>query len=106
MSSGDDYAHRRRYARIRGPFEAWRTGETRTPVTIVELNVGGCFIQAEPEPGDPDTYTLKIDLGSEGVLDVIAAVLYHRVDGSAVTFLNLSPGASDRIQRTVSDFRP
>jgi len=48
---------------------------------------------------------LSIDLGSEGILNVIVAVLYHRVDGSAVTFLNLSPGGSDRIRRTVGDLR-
>lgn len=101
MSGDDKYAVQRRYRRIPGPFEAWRTGEVRLPVSIVELNVGGCFIKAEPEDGDPDTYTLRIDLGQEGVIEVIAAVLYHRVDGSAVTFLNLTPNATDRIKRTV-----
>lgn len=101
MSETDDYPQRRRYARVRGPFEAWRTGAVRTPVTVVELNVGGCFVKGEPEPGDPDTYTLRIDLGGEGTLDVIAAVLYHRVDGSAVTFLNVTPHGEDRIRRTV-----
>jgi hypothetical protein len=99
--SDDDYSSRRRYTRVRGPFDAWRTGAVRTPVNVVELNIGGCFINGEPEPGDPDTYELRIDLGREGFIDVIAAVLYHRVDGSAVTFLNVTPQGADRIRRTV-----
>jgi PilZ domain-containing protein len=105
MTSSYDYPVPRRYARVRGPFDAWRTGATRTPVTVVELNVGGCFISAEPEPGDPGTYSLSINLGDEGVFDVTAAVLYHRVDGSAVTFLNLPPQVSDRIRRAVDSAR-
>ena len=105
MEEADGYPHRRRWARVRGPFDAWRTGSVRTPVTIVELNVGGCFINGEPEPGDPDTYTLRIDLGGEGSLEVIAAVLYHRVDGSAVTFLNVTPHGAERIRRTVDGTR-
>jgi hypothetical protein len=42
-----------------------------------------------------------VDLGDEGLMDVSATTLYHSMNGSAVTFLNLSQHAFEQIQRTV-----
>ena len=91
----------RRYARVHGPFEAWRLGDVPAELEIVDLNIGGCFVREIPQPGAPLTYSLLIEVGEDGMIEVIAAVLYQRDDGSAVTFLNLSQQAFERIRRTV-----
>ena len=100
-SSSDIPGGRRRYARAPGPFQGWRIGANRTPVRIVNLGMGGCFVSATPEQSIGETCTLEIDLGAQGVIEVAAATLYHRADGSAVTFLNLKQDAFECIRRTV-----
>ena len=93
--------HQRRFPRIHGPFDAWRVGAVRTPVRIIDLGLGGCFLTAAPRNTDPDAFAMSIDLGQEGVVEVQAAAIYHRPHGSAVTFDNLTADARDRIARTV-----
>lgn len=44
---------------------------------------------------------MQIDLGTEGMLDVSATTLYHTINGSAATFMNLSQQAFNQIQRTL-----
>lgn len=100
-SSSDIPGGRRRYARAPGPFAGWQVGAERSPVQIVNLGMGGCFVSATPGPRIGETPTLEIDLGAEGIIQVSAATLYHRADGSAVTFLNLKQDAFERIRRTV-----
>jgi len=100
-----DPGGRRRYARVPGPFDGWRLGAVRTPVRILALGIGGCFVKASADQKVGETFTLQIDLGPEGIVDVSAATLYHRPDGSAVTFLNLSQDAFERIRRTADQQR-
>jgi hypothetical protein len=103
MDTSDIPGGRRRYARVPGPFDGWRDGAGgRIPVRILALGIGGCFVNASPEQKVGETFTLHIDLGAEGSVDVSAAPLYHLPDGSAVTFLNLSQDAFERIRRTAT----
>jgi len=74
-------------------------------VRILALGIGGCFVKASADQKVGETFTLQIDLGPEGVVEVSAATLYHRPDGSAVTFLNLSQDAFERIRRTADQQR-
>ena len=97
----DSHAQRRRFPRIHGPFDAWCSHPIRTQVRIIDLGLGGCFVTATSAQ-ERETFTMSIDLGTEGVIDVMAAPIYHRPHGSAVTFDNLTPDAHDRIQRTVT----
>ena len=106
-SSTDIPGGRRRYARAPGPFDGWRVGlNSRTAVRIVNLGMGGCFVKAAPAQGGAETFTLQIELGAEGMIEVKAATLYHRADGSAVTFLNLKQEAFEKIRRTVDKVLP
>ena len=67
----------------------------------MNLNLGGCFVVVSSERAIGESFQLQIDLQDEGLLDVSATTLYHTMNGSAVTFLNLAPKAFDQIQRTV-----
>lgn len=108
---------RRRYGRATGPFDGWQLGVTAVRVRVVNLGIGGCFVFADPEQHPLDarsphvdfghagaegqTCMLQIDLGDEGVIDVVATMLAHRLGGTAVTFGDLSPDAAARIRRIV-----
>ena len=108
---------RRRYGRATGPFDGWQIGVTTVRVRIVNLGIGGCFVFADPTQhpldsrsphvefghgGDESqTCVLRIDLGDEGMIDVVATMLAHRLGGTAVTFGDLSPDAAARIRRIV-----
>jgi hypothetical protein len=67
----------------------------------MNLGLGGCFVLGSSEREVGETFQLQIDLGDEGWLDASATTLYHSINGSAVTFLNLSQDAFGQIQRTV-----
>ena len=101
MADDETPSERRRYNRHPGPFDAWCIGHERRVVRVMNLGLGGCFIQAGSERMVGETFQLRIDLGDEGLLDVSATTLYHRANGSAVTFLNLSQSALNQIRRTV-----
>ena len=101
MNEPERYSGQRRFPRVHGPFDGWRVGETRTRVQITNLNLGGCVVHGAPEPGDPDTYTLLIQLGVEGEIEVIAAALYHVPDGTAVAFLHPSKPTLELIRQAV-----
>jgi len=92
---------RRRYARAPGPFQARCPGVESRDVLVMNLGMGGGFIVVSSGAAIGETFALQIDLGTEGVIDVSASTLYHTMNGSAVTFLNLAQDAFDRIRRTV-----
>ena len=67
----------------------------------MNLNLGGCFILVSSGTEVGERFQLKIDLDVEGLLDVVATTLYHTINGTAVTFVNLTPDSYEQIQRTV-----
>ena len=101
MSDDETYAEQRRYARHPGPFDGWCVGDEHREVRIMNLGLGGCFIMVGSGTQIGTRFQLKVDLSEEGLLDVTATTLYHTTNGSAVTFVNLTPGAYEQIQRTV-----
>ena len=98
----ESHPTQRRFPRIHGPFNAWRLAPARTPVRIIDLNLGGCFLAGAPADQNVDRFAMSIDLGIEGVVEVLAAALYHRAHGSAVAFDKLTADAHARIGRTVA----
>lgn len=101
MADDASYSEKRRYARHPGPFSGWSIGRERKELRLIDLSMGGCFVlEGSGRPvGEP--FELRIDLGKDGLLNVSATTLYHAVNGSGVTFLDLSPSAFDQIRRTV-----
>jgi hypothetical protein len=98
----ESHEHRRRFPRIHGPFNAWRLDAVRTHIRIIDLGLGGCFVTGAPPTNESGRFTMSIDLGIEGVVEVLAAALYHRPHGSAVTFDDLTSDVHARIGRTVA----
>jgi hypothetical protein len=96
-----EYSERRRYARHPGPFDGWCVDGEPAAVRVMNLNLGGCFVLVNSEREIGQTFHLRIDLGDEGLLEVSATTLYHSMNGSAVTFLNLTQNAFKQIQRAV-----
>ena len=91
----------RRYVRVRGPFDGDHLDDTRTPVLIYDLNLGGGFVNfGEQQPTDA-TLRLKIDLPREGPIMVNAEAVYRDVSGIAVRFVDLDRDSAARLTRTI-----
>jgi hypothetical protein len=94
----------RRYARVRGPFDADHLGEEWTPVLIYDLNVGGGFVRFGEEQPAGATWTLKIDLLREGPITVNAEAVYRDTTGVAVRFVDVDRDTVARLTRTIDRF--
>jgi hypothetical protein len=91
----------RRYARVRGPFDADHLDSPRTPVLVYDLNLGGGFVHFGEEQPKGATLTLKIDLPREGPITVSAETVYRDTSGIAVRFVDVDRDTAARIARTV-----
>jgi hypothetical protein len=96
-----DGRSQRRYARVRGPFDADHLDEPRTPVLIYDLNLGGGFVNFGDEQPSGATWRLKIDLLREGPVIVNAETVYRDTSGVAVRFVDLDHDATARLTRTI-----
>ena len=101
MSDNQTNAEQRRYVRHPGPFDGWCIGSELREVRVMNLGLGGGFILVNSGTDVGERFQLKIHLGGEGLLDVIATTLYHTMNGTAVTFVKLTPGSYEQIQRIV-----
>jgi len=94
-------SHSRRYTRVRGPFDGDHLGESRTPVLIYDLNLGGGLVNFCDEQPTAATLTLKIDLPREGPIIVHAETVYRRESSVAVRFVDLDRDSAARLTRTI-----
>ena len=101
MASEIKNLNARRYARVRGPFDADHLDSPRTAVLIYDLNLGGGFVNFGGEQPTGATLTLKIDLPREGPVTVNAETVYRVTTGVAVRFVNLDRDTTLRITRTI-----
>ena len=91
----------RRFVRVKGPFDADHL-DTRTPVLIYDLNLGGGFVNFGGDHGpDGATLRLKIDLPREGPIMVNAEAVYRDASGVAVRFVDLDGDSASRLSRTI-----
>ena len=91
----------RRYARVRGPFDADHLDGSSTPVLIYDLNLGGGFVKFGLDRPAGATFRLKIDLPREGPITVNAEALYRDASGLAVRFVDLDRDSAARLARTI-----
>lgn len=94
----------RRYVRVRGPFDGDHLDESRTPVLIYDLNVGGGFVNFGDERPTGATMRLRIDLLREGPITVDAEAVYRVDSGVAVRFVDLDRDSAGRLARTIEAF--
>jgi len=98
--SGD--RSRRRYVRVAVAFDGYRAGLPDTPVRIVDLSLGGCFVNSTYEQKDRSRLVLKINLPQEGVVTLNAETVYRRpAVGFALRFVDVDAETSARLIRTV-----
>ena len=92
----------RRYVRVRGPFDGYHLGKSRTPVLIYDLNLGGGFVNfGDERPTEDATLTLKIDLPRGGLVTVNAETVYRDQSGVAVRFVDLDRDTAALLNSTV-----
>jgi hypothetical protein len=92
---------RRRHLRITGPFEGSCDVVGARDVRIVDLSLGGCFIDVmtKARPGDKVNVELRV-LGR--TLKVPGEVVYvDRVQGFAVMFTETAPDALRQLREVV-----
>ena len=99
-------ASRRKFVRVRGPFDGRRLGLLTVPVTIYDLSVGGCLIQSFQQEPAGSRLTLEIELPLEGRIQVEAQSLYVREGyGFAVHFIEMPPSTRERLERGIEKLR-
>ena len=78
---------RRRYPRHPGPFDARQPG-VATPLQIVDLSPGGCFVQSLHEQRIGTILNMRISFAADIAVSVTAQVLYRKpASGFAVQFI-------------------
>jgi hypothetical protein len=95
------FPQRRRYVRVRGPFDAYHLGLPRTPVLIYDLNVGGGFVNFADDQPKGATLDLRILLPQEGAITVHAEAVYRHQFGVAVRFVDVDDDTATRLARTI-----
>jgi hypothetical protein len=93
---------RRRHVRVAVPFDGYRASLPETPVRIVDLGLGGCFVNSTHQQKDRSRLVLKINLPQEGVVTLNAETVYRRpAVGFALRFVDVNAETSARLIRTV-----
>ena len=99
-------APRRRFVRVRGPFDGRRLGLLTVPVTIYDLSAGGCLVHAFHDEPAGRRMTLEIELPTEGWIQVEAQSLYVREGyGFAVHFVEMADTTRARLEWAIERLR-
>jgi len=97
----DGVPQKRRYVRVKGPFDGYHLGLPQTPVLIYDLNLGGGFVNFADEQPKGASLVLRIVLPHEGGITVHAEAVYRHQFGVAVRFVDVDDDTAARLVRTV-----
>jgi len=98
----DNPEGRRKDLRIPGPFDGCWVGALSVPVTIHDLSLGGCLIQAYHEQAPGRQFTLEIHLPYYGWVSVEAESVYVREGyGFAAKFVDMSDEAHSNLEEVI-----
>jgi hypothetical protein len=90
---------RRAHPRIKGPFEGWWDGTSRQTGRLVDLSLGGCFVESVQLPKDGQVVVISIAIQG-GQIDVPGEVLYGELNqGFAVRFVDVPEGVADLLRK-------
>ena len=95
------FTQKRRYVRVKGPFDGYHLGLPQTPVLVYDLNLGGGFVNFADEQPQGATLELRILLPQEGTVTVHAEAVYRHQFGVAVRFVDVDEETAARLVRTV-----
>ena len=101
LSQQKGFSQKRRYVRVKGPFDGYHLGLPQTPVLIYDLNLGGGFVSFADEQPQGATLVLRIVLPHEGGITVHAEAVYRHQFGVAVRFVDIDDDTAGRLVRTV-----
>ena len=94
---------RRRYARVRGPFDGKREGPLSVPIRIHDLGIGGCLVQCFHEEPAGRRIKIALELPHEGWVTLEAEILYTRLDyGYAVKWVNVPAETHSKLERVIN----
>jgi PilZ domain len=91
-------AERRAHPRIKGPFEGWWDGTSRQSGRLVDLSMGGCFVESVQLPNNGQVIVVSIAV-QNGQINVSGEVLYSELNqGFAVRFVDMPDGVADLLR--------
>lgn len=94
-------ADRRAHPRARGPFEGWWDGSSTQSGRVVDLSVGGCFVQSTELPNGGQVIVVSIAV-TGGQINIPAEVLYTEANqGFAVKFVDMPDGILNLLRKEV-----
>jgi hypothetical protein len=91
-------AAKRQDVRVAGPFEGRWVGALTVPLSIHDLSLGGCLIQAFHEQAPGRRFSLEIELPYEGWMRFAAESIYLREGyGFAAKFVDMPEETRQRL---------
>ena len=94
-------SERRAHPRVKGPFEGYWDGSGTQSARIVDLSVGGCFIESVTLPVVGRTVTVSIAIAG-GQCNLPAEVLYAESNlGFAVRFAEMPVEVLDVLRNEI-----
>jgi PilZ domain-containing protein len=97
---------RRRHDRIAGPFDGVRVGALETALSIFDLSLGGCFVNATHEQAPGVRFVMKIALPYVGLITLKVETLSQRSEfGFAVRFVDLNEETASRLDQALQQLR-
>ncbi len=95
----DILAAKRQDVRVPGPFDGRWVGALTVPLSIHDLSLGGCLIQAFHEQAPGRRFSLEIELPYEGWMKFEAESLYVREGyGFAAKFVDMPEPTRVRLE--------
>ena len=96
-------SERRVHPRIKGPFEGFWDGSATREGRIVDLSVGGCFVESV---SPPDTSQQRVNVSvvtGSGQIEVVGEVIYVEAgQGFAVRFVDPPPNVVEILAKEVA----
>ena len=94
-------AERRAHPRIKGPFEGWWDGTSRQSGRLVDLSMGGCFVESVQLPKNGQVIVVSIAVDG-GQVNIAGEVLYGEVNqGFAVRFVDVPDGVAELLRKVL-----
>jgi hypothetical protein len=103
---GDPSVERRAHPRVKGPFEGFWDGSGTQVGRIVDLSVGGCFVESVALPSVGQLVTVSMAV-TGGQINLSAEVLYAESNlGFAVRFVDMPEPIANVLRKEIAHNLP
>jgi hypothetical protein len=91
------------HPRVKGPFEGFWDGSGTRAGRIVDLSVGGCFVESVSPPDTSQQRVRVSVVTASGQIDIVAEVIYIEAgQGFAVRFVDPLPNVVEILEKEVA----